>query len=78
MGLILYAGLCKMCPDREWGLPDEFTHFGWHWCKARLDMVHDTMGCDSRRFDLRPKRVPLAVRLGLKPNNQGEYLTVEV
>lgn len=83
MALILKSGLCKMCPVRKWALSEdnefpydnEFHSRGWHWCPRQDDYVHDSMGCNDRAFDLKPKRIPLAVRLGLKPNEQGEYLS---
>ena len=78
--LILHSGLCKMCPHRAWypsceSLYDKHFHWaGWHWCPKRGDYIHDSLGCTEREIELKPKRIPLAVRLGLKPNEQGEYL----
>lgn len=70
--LILWAGLCDMCVEREHlGMDDsveiiEFHSRGWHWCPQRRDMIHDSMGCWEREESLKPKRIPLAERLGLR------------
>ncbi len=68
-------GLCKRCPDRSWSTDWYFRSKGWHWCPVAQDMIHVSWGCGKRREAIKPKRIPLAVRLGLKPNDQGEYLT---
>lgn len=81
--LILKSWLCKWCPYRLWSpseddeFPeDQFFHSqGWHWCPKREDYIHNSMGCTERKFEFEFKRIPLAVRLGLKPNEQGEYLS---
>ncbi len=76
------SGLCKMCPYRVWypSDDDEFPsdnelHWkGWHWCPKQKDYIHDSWGCYVRELELKPKRIPLEVRCGLKPNEQGEYI----
>jgi len=79
-GLLLKSGLCEWCLHREWtSLPenDDLREAGWHWCLVRNDMIHNSMGCLKRRDEMESvftKRIPLRVRLGLDPNEQGEYL----
>ena len=74
MALILKSCLCEWCPYRSWNTTWEFRAQGWHWCPVREDMIHISMGCTERQLDFGYKKIPLAVRLGLKPNEQGEYL----
>ena len=71
------VGLCGMCPNRNWAM-DEFDDedlywMGWRWCRLLKDMIHISFGCSRRRTEMKPKRISLAVRLGIKPNEQGEY-----
>ena len=72
--IILHSRLCEWCPGRSWTrtLPDLP---GWFWCSEVKDSIHITMGCHNRKYELSHQpRVPLAVRLGSRPNDQGEWL----
>ncbi len=73
--LILKSWFCKECPYRSWSSDIEFRAKGWHWCPIQEDMIHISMGCEKRLDDYRYRRIALAVRVGLKPNEQGEYLS---
>jgi len=66
-------GLCAFCPHRDSIRAVSWIH-DWFWCKVVENIIHISMSCRYRREEIEPKRVPLAVRLGLKPNEQGEYL----
>lgn len=68
------AGLCEWCPDRSFTTDLYFRSKGWHWCPVAQDMIHISWGCNKRREAYGYKRIALAVRIGAKPNDQGEYL----
>lgn len=67
---------CKCCSHRRYHLDDDplLVAHGWFWCVIVEDMIHVSFSCSYRKKELESPRIPLAVRLGLIPNDQGEYM----